>query len=532
MKFTDVLLEQFEELGINELFGIPGDFILPLLADIQSRQRMPFHYLSHEPAITFCADAAARICNRPSAVFLTYGAGALNAVNSVAQAYEEHVPLIIVAGFPAQKEIDRGLSIHHQAKQVDSQRLIYAQVTCCQVRINSPLTATEQLQKALAACRKYSRPVLIEVARDAYDYPVEPPQALAVPEMPDTELSSLTSQLKKRLEKAKKPVILAGIDVRRFNASAELENFSKKTGIPIITTFLGRAVVDHTHPNFAGVFLDDADTRAYQLLEQTDLILAVGVIRTDSNFAAHNPLFSNEKLVDIQQNHCQIEKSAYHHVQLDKLFRKLEQSNLPDYHYFKAATGSCSIPDDTFNADNVMRTIHQQLARSEQVVPFVTDVGDCLFASLQAEPSLCLAPAYYASMGYAIPAAYGIQAATGMRPMVLVGDGAFLMTGLELGHFQRHDYAPIIVLFNNRCWDMIQAFAPQLECTNLNGWDYQQLSQSMNCDYYRVSQSAQLEDAVQQALMQTKKVSFIEVELAANTRTERLNRFAYRFLNA
>ncbi len=78
MKFTDVLLEQFEELGINELFGIPGDFILPLLADIQSRQRMPFHYLSHEPAITFCADAAARICNRPSAVFLTYGAGALN----------------------------------------------------------------------------------------------------------------------------------------------------------------------------------------------------------------------------------------------------------------------------------------------------------------------------------------------------------------------------------------------------------------------------------------------------------------------
>jgi indolepyruvate decarboxylase len=116
--------------------------------------------------------------------------------------------------------------------------------------------------------------------------------------------------------------------------------------------------------------------------------------------------------------------------------------------------------------------------------------------------------------------------------MVLVGDGAFLMTGLELGHFQRHGYAPIIVLFNNRCWDMIQAFAPQLECTNLNGWDYQQLSQSMNCDYYRVSQSAQLEDAVQQALMQTKKVSFIEVELAANTRTERLNRFAYRFLNA
>jgi len=532
MKFTDVLLDQLEELGIKELFGIPGDFILPLLADIQSRQRMPFHYLSHEPAITFCADAAARICNRPSAVFLTYGAGALNAVNSVAQAYEEHVPLIVIAGFPAQKEIDRGLSIHHQAKQVDSQRLIYEQVTCCQVRVNSPATATEQLQKALSACRKYSRPVLIEVARDAYNYNVEQPQTLTEPKMPETELSSLTSQLKRRLEKTKKPVILAGIDVRRFNTSSELERFSKKVGIPIITTFLGRAVIDHTHPNFAGVFLDDADTRAYQLLEQADLILAVGIIRTDSNFAAHNPLLSNEKLIDIQQNHCVIGKSTYHNVQLDKVFQKLQRQSLPLYEQPAFASPEEPEAKNVFNADNVMRTIHQQLARSEQVVPFVTDVGDCLFASLQAEPSLCLAPAYYASMGYAIPAAYGIQAATGMRPMVLVGDGAFLMTGLELGHFQRHEYAPIIVLFNNHCWDMIQAFAPQLECTNLHGWDYQQLSQSMNCDYYRVSQNEQLEDAVQQALTQTKKVSFIEVELAANTRTERLNRFAYRFLNA
>ncbi|MDV6316343.1 thiamine pyrophosphate-binding protein [Idiomarina sp. HP20-50] len=531
MKFTDVLLDQLEELGINELFGIPGDFILPLLADIQSRQRMPFHYLSHEPAITFCADAAARICNRPAAVFLTYGAGALNAVNSVAQAYEEHVPLIVIAGFPDQKEIDRGLSIHHQAKQVDSQRLIYEQVTCCQVRINTPATATEQLQKALSACRKYSRPVLIEVARSAFDFTVKPAKIMALPDMPDTELASLSTQLRKRLSKAEKPVILAGIDVRRFNASAALESFSSNTGIPIITTFLGRAVIDHTHPNFAGIFLDDADTQTYQLLQQSDLIIAAGVIRTDSNFAAHNPLFSSEKLVDIQQNHCHIEKSAYHHVRLDKLFRKLEQSSLPAYHYSDVAIANCSY-DDTFNADNVMRTIHQQLTESEQVVPFVTDVGDCLFASLQAEPSLCLAPAYYASMGYAIPAAYGIQAATGMRPMVLVGDGAFLMTGLELGHFQRHGYAPIIVLFNNRCWDMIQAFSPQLECTNLNGWNYQQLSQSMNCDYYSVNQHQQLEDAIEQALAQTKKVSFIEIELGANTRTERLNRFAYRFLNA
>lgn len=537
MTFTDLLLDQLEALGIQELFGIPGDFILPLLADIEQRQRMPFHYLSHEPAVTFCADAAARITNRPAAVLLTYGAGALNAVNSVAQAYEEHVPLIVIAGFPSQHERERGLNIHHQAKHIDSQQRIYADITCCQVRIDNPKTATQKLQTALAACRKYARPVFIEVARDAYGFEVEPATVTRPVNQPEAQHFELVTHIQKRLRNAKRPVILAGVDVRRFDATTAVEHFSAQTGIPIVSTFLGRAVIHNTHPNFAGVFLDDSDTRSYRLLMEADLILAAGVIQTDSNFAANSHLLDKDIWIDLQQNTCCMDRIAYTNVQLSQVFHALTQCPLPGYNGTVAADNDLqhhAMDNKTqrFSADIAIQTLHQALIHCEDTLPFVTDVGDCLFASLHANPSLCLAPAYYASMGYAIPAAYGIQAATGLRPVVLVGDGAFLMTGLELGHFQRQGYTPIVILFNNRRWDMIDAFSPQLSCTALDGWDYGQLSRSMGCEYYHADGVESLRDALAQALERTDALAFIEIDLVDNGRTDRLNRFAHRFLNA
>src|SRR5690606_33738677 len=107
------------------------------------------YYLSHEPSVVFAADAAARISNKPSVVILTYGAGALNAVNAVAQAYVEHVPLVVIAGFPSQTEIDRGLQIHHQAKTVDSQRDIYREITAAQFRLDNAQSAGVDIHAAL-----------------------------------------------------------------------------------------------------------------------------------------------------------------------------------------------------------------------------------------------------------------------------------------------------------------------------------------------------------------------------------------------
>ena len=207
----------------------------------------------------------------------------------------------------------------------------------------------------------------------------------------------------------------------------------------------------------------------------------------------------------------------------------LLQSIAPFSQIVPAAPASASPDKHQLTASKLVQQLDKILSERRDTVPLISDIGDCLFASLHAKPSLMLAPAFYASMGYAVPAALGVQAATGLRPVVLVGDGAFLMTGLELGHFSRYGFAPIIVLFNNQRWDMIDAFAPGLNCTDLHHWQYAELARSMGGHGMTVSNLEDFSQAFSLALESAKRFSLIEVMLPRGSRTDRLNNFAAGF---
>jgi indolepyruvate decarboxylase len=185
-----------------------------------------------------------------------------------------------------------------------------------------------------------------------------------------------------------------------------------------------------------------------------------------------------------------------------------------------------------FNSTAVIALLEQLLCAQSATVPVVSDIGDCLFASLALTASTLLAPAYYASMGYAVPAAIGVQAASGLRPLVLVGDGAFQMTGLELGHCARYGFAPIVVLLNNKSWQMISAFSPQLASTSLSGWNYTTIAQGMGGVAQQVSNLAELSAALTAALQEHDRFSLIEVLLPDGGCSDRLQQFAAGFLAA
>lgn len=531
MLLVDALLHELDVFGVKQLFGIPGDFVLPLFEQLQARSSLPLYYLSHEPSAVFAADAAARISNKPAVVILTYGAGALNAVNAVAQAYVEHVPLVVIAGFPSQSEINRGLLIHHQAKSIDSQRDIYKEITVAQLRLNNPDRAGEDIRAALKTAKQQSRPVLLEIPRDAVQFVTrlaaeDPPEPVV-----QDELALATAHLAERLAYTQRPVILAGVDVRRFDAVAELEALATKLNIPFISTLMGRASFDQQHPLYGGIFLDKTDIRPAQLLREADVILQIGVIKTDSNFAAHAQLFPDNKVVCIEQNQLTLGQATYHQLALKPLLAALVQQPIAPF-------DCVAVPEmpqeesksaQQLSATSLVRRLDAVLTAHNVIVPLISDIGDCLFASLHAKPSLMLAPAFYASMGYAVPAAFGVQAVTGLRPVVLVGDGAFLMTGLELGHCDRYGFAPIIILFNNQRWDMIDAFAPGLDCTNLTNWHYAELARSMGGNGMQVNSLDDFQQALQLALDNNGCFSLIEVMLPKGSRTDRLNNFAAGF---
>lgn len=562
MRVVDLLLQQLQQAGVQQIFGIPGDFVLPLFAELEQANKIPLYYLSHEPSAVFAADAAARFANQPSAVLLTYGAGALNAVNAVAQAYVEQVPLVIMAGFPSRAEISRELEIHHQAKHLDSQRDIYREITCTQVRLDNVQTAAAELCRAIEVCKRESRPVLIEIPRDAASWPLEHQkvaQAIAAlhcqqqsqDPLYQQELQLACDAIVKRLQQAKKPVMLCGIGVRRFHAVPLVEQLATALQVPMLTTLLGRSCVDQNHPCYAGVFVDVQDKAALNLLKDADLIIQLGVIQNDSNFAAHQDVFSPEKQLLIQQGELKMSGVIFHNLPIAAILQQLLTEALPTFsaisakassarhpthdgmgHHATAAQRSAQSDSDVMNSTSALTLIDQVLSQQSKVVPVISDIGDCLFASLQVKPTYLLAPAFYASMGYAVPAALGVQATSGLRPLVLVGDGAFQMTGLELGHCARYGFAPIVLLLNNRGWQMIKEFSPDLSSTSLQGWNYAAIARGMGGGAYQVWSLSQLESAIEHAMQDERRFSLIEVMLPADSSSERLQQFAAGFLSA
>jgi len=142
--------------GAREIFGIPGDFVLPFFKVIEESGILPHYTLSHEPAVGFAADAAARFHSGLSVAVVTYGAGAFNLVNAVAGAYAERTPVVAIAGAPGARERASGFFLHHQARSLDTQMAVYREVTCDQAALTDPETAPAEIARVLRSARERS----------------------------------------------------------------------------------------------------------------------------------------------------------------------------------------------------------------------------------------------------------------------------------------------------------------------------------------------------------------------------------------
>lgn len=566
------LRQQLDVHGISELYAIPGDFILPWLQALEETlptfgmtkekstvsgllKSLRIVQLSHEPSAVYAADAAARWRNAPSAVMLTYGAGALNAVNAIAQAYMEFVPLLVFAGYPSQQEVASGLLLHHQVSDLDAQRRILTEVTCGQCRLDDPATAVQQLTEVIQRAIAESRPVLIELPRDMANAQV---LCLSLPEMQsgasddvnETALRDAQRQLEQFCldlpTKVTTPCLLIGVKAKRFGFDHAVAELAERCGIPALTTLLGRGVLDISAASYKGVYSGAKDDPVLPWLLQSDLLICAGVIRSDSNFAAHPSLLAGRPVLWVDEQRTQLPDGHVIKLPAVEVFAALQhafttraeakpQVQMPadcDENASRSASEQNAQTDKGWRSDTLINRLHQLLSQQTHTYPFVVDIGDCLFAALSANPSKLLAPAFYASMGFAVPAALGLQLSSGLRPIVLVGDGAFQMTGLELGHCQRYGLNPIVIVLNNQSWGMIKAFAPALAAAGLAGWQYAALGRAMGCGASQIWNLHQFDGALADALADTRRPRLIEVMLPQHSYSETLASFQRGLCNS
>ena len=315
--------------------------------------------------------------------------------------------------------------------------------------LDRPETAFSEIDRVIAAAERYKRPVYLELPRDQVHArqlgPHRPPEGLP-PSDPDA-LREALDEASRMLEAARRPMILADVEIHRFRLQAELLKLAESTGMPIATTILGKSVISEAHPLFAGIYegaMGQAEVTS--LVESADCLLMLGCFLTDINLGIFTAKLDPSRCIDATSENLRIRFHHYRDVRLDDFLsglieRKLvlNRTEIPRRSNPFATTAAAD-PHSPIKSAHVFGRLNQMLA-SHPDMTVIADIGDSLFGAADLEmhrDTEFLSPAYYTSMGFGVPAALGASMANPEpRVLVIVGDGAFQMTGMELSTIAR-----------------------------------------------------------------------------------------------
>lgn len=533
MKLAHALLHALRDYGAREIFGIPGDFALPFFREIEASRILPLHTLSHEPAVGFAADAAARYRSSLSVAAVTYGAGALNMVNAVAQAYAEKSPVVVVSGAPGARDraLGLGLGLHHQVKHLDSQLAIYREITAAQAVLNDRATAAAEIARVLTVATELSRPVYIEFPKDMVAVESEPvPPYRPTPYDPDAAKAA-AAEIMARLETAERPAALLCVEVRRYGLEAKLAELSRRLAIPTATTFMARGILAGTGAPLIGTYLGLAGEEAIRrTVEQADTLLMLGVILCDTSFGVSETLIDRRRMIHVFDREVRFAHHSYPNVPLEALVDALLAVARPLAGTQRAAmvapmaAGGLVADSQPIEPADIAAAVND-LFDSQGVMPIAADMGDCLFTAMDMKYTELVAPAYYATMGPGVPMGLGLEVASGRRPLILVGDGAFQMTGWELGNARRLGLKPIVLLFNNTSWGMLKAFQDETRYNDLDDWRFAETAAALGGKGRRVATRAELKSAIDAAHADAQSWHLIEIMIPRGSFSRTLARF-------
>src|ERR1700744_3530404 len=261
MTVGEFLLRRIREAGIRHAFGVPGDFNLELLQQLEDTGTLEWIGTCNELNASYAADGYARL-NGLAALIVTNAVGALSAINGVAGSYAEHVPVICICGSIPLRSMQRGLGMHHTMADGTWDRFLgaFAQVTAAQARL-TPTNAVTEIDRLILTAWREKLPVYLELPSDIAYLDIQVPAApLALEEAPaDAErLKSCAAAIAARLRAAKSPAILVDLGAARVGARSgagpDIVALAGKAQLPVAVASTANAVIDQTLPCYLGLY--------------------------------------------------------------------------------------------------------------------------------------------------------------------------------------------------------------------------------------------------------------------------------------
>jgi indolepyruvate decarboxylase len=238
--------------------------------------------------------------------------------------------VVVIAGAPGARERTSGFLLHHQARTVDTQLAIFREITCDQAVLTDLITAPAQIARVLRSAREMSLPVYLEFPRDMVAAEVEPVVALSPRHADAGALAECAEEILERVEAAGAPVVMVDVEIRRYGIEDKIAALARKLNLPLVTTFMGRGLLEHSPDVIAGTYLGAAgDPAITRLVEDADLVLMLGVILSDTNFALSNRAPDPRRTILASSREVQIGYHCFRDMPLADLIEALEARAKP-----------------------------------------------------------------------------------------------------------------------------------------------------------------------------------------------------------
>ncbi|CAF4545644.1 unnamed protein product [Rotaria sp. Silwood1] len=519
MTIGNNLLRRLKSLGIDIIFGVPGDYNLPFLDQIEDFGGIQWGNNCNELNASYAADGYAHI-RGIGALVTTFGVGELSAINGIAGSYAEMVSVVHIVGTPPTTSQISGAILHHTLGNGDFQVFanMYKEVTIAQANLTKE-NAVEEIDRVLTQCLLKGRPVYIGLAVDLSGYEVN---------LDSSSIKPLNLSL------AECMIVIVDACAVRHDIMNKVLKFIEHTQLPVYVTHMAKGGIDEDHPQFRGVFAGNCSTEQVQEeVYDADLILSIGSMNSDFNTGGFTYRLSQKKTIEFHTYHTKIFYAIYDKVDMRELLPDLTEHWPTDIIYpYKGKPYEIEKPilDSKHQYEIVQEYFWHKLSvfiPENSIVIAETGTSEFGIFNMRAPRGVTfLTQILWGSIGYSVGAALGAALAAkdqNRRVFVLVGDGSFLK------YHQCYDVKTniVIIVLNNDGYTIEKLIhGPDRLYNNIQMWRYhksfgyfgdglkQNREQAVTSFADMVKTREEFEKAITQALKETDKIHFVEVVMS------------------
>ena len=484
------LLARLAEAGVRSVFGVPGDYDLPILDAIGERPGLAWIGMATEQGAGYAADSYARQRGL-GALVTTFGAGELSAMNAIAGACAESVPVVHVVGTPALAARESSASLHHNLPGRDYGHFarMAAEVTAAQADLRAA-TAPEEIDRVLSTALRTSRPVYLTIPADVAGLPVLAP-AGPLPQAgrePDPAVAAaFTGRARRVLATADSASLLVGHLAARHRVTAQVRDLAIAGDLPVAVLSMARGGFPESDPRFAGLYAGPASAkRARVAVEDAGVLITAGVTLADTVLGGAHQLPGGRR-IDLAPEQASIDGTVYPGVGLRQSLAILAAAvrSMPPH----AGLSDLPAPEAAPDARGGRLTQRSLWARVQDLLQpgdlLIADQGTAFYGAAGLtvpDGAQLIGQPLWASIGWSVPAALGASLAAPDRRVVLVaGDGALQQAAAELGTLLGQGLAPVVIVLDNGGYATERAMGdPEAGYHEIPAWDWTTLAAAVD----------------------------------------------------